>query len=1322
MRERIRVVAACGGGHSAAAAAAGEKTLPDQRVCLFSVNVMDVWPEDVWTSAAAGPGVRDVHDAALDEGLLRRVNAVVAARDADAEAAFDEARAEGGDARVDPRFVKLCMGLVTAQCADGTKVGIVVPRYRPGCFVELSRACGPREFGGVIASVERRLRLPQGSITAVYKSAARFKGYVPDPAAPGRRAKFAIAHVRAPNTWVLEDAVKLLRDGVMMPGGRRCTFPVYEDRIDVEQRFIDEWRLVPGGWYTLCGARIVPGPFRRLLVDVEVCVPHMGAPFLMPAPEIMAAPPLLVAALDLEVTSGKVGQFPKGVRPRDAVVCACVSVAWAGTPPPGAPTAAHVPFQRHAFVLSGACAPPAHTDTILHLFSSETELLAAVRTLLVVELGVDVVTGHNITKFDVAYAAERAERFGGVDGKGFLRFSALATCPPLLLTLKEITSAGTGANKLQLLQGIGFAYVDSYLWAKVVFKQRSNKLGDLAEAFLPPGSAGKGDVSYEEIPGLAAGGPEDVARLVTYCTQDCDLVLALLGTWDTLGDLTSQSCCLRIPMPANTLCGQQRRVRDPLMPFAHDAGMVMNGVNEPRPWTADSEDAGADRKITGGFVMNPVLGLHLGAVAVFDFTSLYPSIMRLFNLCFSTLLEGEYASDEWVARLEAAGVRVRTFHTDSGVFRFVQSVPGVVPQLLEQLTNERNRLKAIMAASVPGTPQYAAAKCGQAGRKITANATYGALAAKKGYMPCEAVAAVTCAMGRILIQAVAKFAEEELGWRLLYGDTDSIFVAMPRTEGTRRQQAEAAGRAAKAGEAAINAFLLKTYGTGLTGFVIKMVFEKMYFPFLLSSKKNYGGLLLTPAQTTDPRMAEDLGPDGPTGTIAQSGGRAGRRDVPAVLERLGDALMRTLCFHDAASTGVPVMDKFMDVLHGIVEEVVHLALPIDDYCMTKQLAAGFGKPGVAVQPHEAIVYRREHAVPGSGFTDGDRVTYVLVEQPDPMNLVRPASLPWVRPGTAAGASAADRAAAVHLSGQDAIDAALFPTRPGWGMRPAGRWAARMFGAGARGAGVHGYGDNNDEECDASDNEDNGDDGGAHKVAGHGHGHGGGGPRGVSSVSCYTSGLKGVVLGSQAREPHEVLADPHGHIINVVHTVKAIVGMVKQMMGGALPEQELEALEQYALRVQFLRAQALARRNKSGLFKHCQIVVKDSGTTTGTATGTATGTTVGATLDAAPEPIPPGALVAPDIARAVRASCPVLPHKLTHAMVELKPKDGAGGTKPVKGGMDAFVIKKVALDGWTDTASSSVQDKPKVSGKALGKAPGKAPGPLKIKPLQRRAVS
>jgi len=56
---------------------------------------------------------------------------------------------------------------------------------------------------------------------------------------------------------------------------------------------------------------------------------------------------------------------------------------------------------------------------------------------------------------------------------------------------------------------------------------------------------------------------------------------------------------------------------------------------------------GQEEGYKGATVIDPIRGLHSDPVAVLDFESLYPSIMRAFNICVSTYIKS-YAQNEQV--------------------------------------------------------------------------------------------------------------------------------------------------------------------------------------------------------------------------------------------------------------------------------------------------------------------------------------------------------------------------------------------------------------------------------------------------------------------------------------------------------------------------------------------------------------------------------------------------------------------------------------------------------------------------------------------------
>lgn len=66
--------------------------------------------------------------------------------------------------------------------------------------------------------------------------------------------------------------------------------------------------------------------------------------------------------------------------------------------------------------------------------------------------------------------------------------------------------------------------------------------------------------------------------------------------------------------------------------------------------------------------------------------------------------------------------------------------------------------------------------------KVSANSMYGAMGVKKGYLPFMPGAMVTCYMGRVNIEKVAKLITEKFKGVLIYGDTDSNYVHFPHLE------------------------------------------------------------------------------------------------------------------------------------------------------------------------------------------------------------------------------------------------------------------------------------------------------------------------------------------------------------------------------------------------------------------------------------------------------------------------------------------------------------------------------------------------------------
>ncbi|AEF81036.1 DNA polymerase domain-containing protein [Leadbettera azotonutricia] len=242
--------------------------------------------------------------------------------------------------------------------------------------------------------------------------------------------------------------------------------------------------------------------------------------------------------------------------------------------------------------------------------------------------------------------------------------------------------------------------------------------------------AAAGDQKIEELEKLYR---EDPLRFGAYCRRDAELVPLILDKAG-LFNLTVE----RASHTGVTL----DKAWTSVVSFERIYGMELwgRGIAQP-PKTLGREVSGA----AGGTILEPLQGVFPN-VAIFDFRSLYPTIMLTFNI-------DPFAH----ARAEETG----TICAPNGAL-FSRS-PGILPELIAAYFAERR--KALDAGDEEASQVY----------KILMNSFYGVLGT------------ASCRYGRTeLAGAITSFARKWLylsrdwfnakGYRVLYGDTDSLFV------------------------------------------------------------------------------------------------------------------------------------------------------------------------------------------------------------------------------------------------------------------------------------------------------------------------------------------------------------------------------------------------------------------------------------------------------------------------------------------------------------------------------------------------------------------
>lgn len=179
------------------------------------------------------------------------------------------------------------------------------------------------------------------------------------------------------------------------------------------------------------------------------------------------------------------------------------------------------------------------------------------------------------------------------------------------------------------------------------------------------------------------------------------------------------------------------------LPHLHRAGFV-----------APAEPASQGIESPGGYVMDSVPGFYQH-ILVFDFKSLYPSIIRTFLIDPKGLIEG--LDDE-------EGSALAEPETVAGFLgaRFNRHQP-ILPKLIQNLSEQREKAKR--EANAPLSQAI----------KIIMNSLYGVLGSQ-GCVFHDAKLASSITMRGHQIMKQTRAWIEDMGYQVIYGDTDSTFV------------------------------------------------------------------------------------------------------------------------------------------------------------------------------------------------------------------------------------------------------------------------------------------------------------------------------------------------------------------------------------------------------------------------------------------------------------------------------------------------------------------------------------------------------------------
>jgi DNA polymerase-2 len=167
----------------------------------------------------------------------------------------------------------------------------------------------------------------------------------------------------------------------------------------------------------------------------------------------------------------------------------------------------------------------------------------------------------------------------------------------------------------------------------------------------------------------------------------------------------------------------------------------------------------------GGLVYQPLIGLHRD-VAEVDFVSMYPSIMRHFNISPETVADPNTQGRDQYARLERV--------SELGLW-IDQETSGLIPQTLAPLLDKRLELKLRLAELPAWDPRRQTYQAQATAHKWLLVTCFGYLGYKNArFGRIEAHEAVTAYGREMLLRA--KEAAEDLGFTVLHMYVDGLWV------------------------------------------------------------------------------------------------------------------------------------------------------------------------------------------------------------------------------------------------------------------------------------------------------------------------------------------------------------------------------------------------------------------------------------------------------------------------------------------------------------------------------------------------------------------
>lgn len=345
----------------------------------------------------------------------------------------------------------------------------------------------------------------------------------------------------------------------------------------------------------------------------------------------------------------------------------------------------------------------------------------------IITIDPDIITGWNVIDFDLNYLKERCKKHN-------LSFDIGRTNNAVRLRLesgffKASTADIPGRQVLDAMNLIKDPFIKEAPSIKNA-EFESFSLEDVSQALLKKGKLIKGKERHAEIESLYT---KNQQKLVEYNLMDCQLAYEILITTKMLDLAVERSQLTGLSLDR---LGASVAAFDSL--YIREARK--RGIVSPTTHFSNKE-----KDIIGGYVKSSKPGIYHNVI-VLDFKSLYPSIIRTFNIDPASQTEKK-----------EKGV------VESPNKAYFKNQEGILPSIIEKLHHARERAKKEKRELA----SYAI--------KTIMNSFFGVLANQNCRYYNHDMANAITHFGQMIIKLTALEIEKK-GYKVIYSDTDSVFV------------------------------------------------------------------------------------------------------------------------------------------------------------------------------------------------------------------------------------------------------------------------------------------------------------------------------------------------------------------------------------------------------------------------------------------------------------------------------------------------------------------------------------------------------------------